>query len=182
MLVQHMGEVPDTLPVTEEARERLREQANQLGAPTVLRLIDLLARRGRGHAPGRRSAAAARAGAREGDAAGSDLSRESLAYRLELLEQGGGHGHTGLRPLRPAGSTVPSSPCPGRVPKRRRAPRLQSLRARIRARAPPPPDLELEELQEAWRRSVLPAVEQRSIPAASMLVEARIRPRSKARR
>ena len=32
MLVQHMGEVPDSLPVTEETRERLREQANQLGA------------------------------------------------------------------------------------------------------------------------------------------------------
>ena len=31
MLVQHTGEVPDTLPVTDEARERLREQANQLG-------------------------------------------------------------------------------------------------------------------------------------------------------
>ena len=43
LLVQHMGEVPDSLPVTEETRERLREQANQLGEPTVLRLIDLLA-------------------------------------------------------------------------------------------------------------------------------------------
>ncbi len=42
MLVQHTGEVPDTLPVTDETRERLREQANQLGAPTVIRLIDLL--------------------------------------------------------------------------------------------------------------------------------------------
>src|SRR5580692_4858077 len=42
MLVQHMGEVPETLPVTEEARERLREQANQLGAASVVRLIDLL--------------------------------------------------------------------------------------------------------------------------------------------
>ena len=42
MLVQHMGEVPDTLPVTDETRERLREQANQLGAATVVRLIDLL--------------------------------------------------------------------------------------------------------------------------------------------
>ena len=38
LLVQHMGEVPDSLPVTEETRERLREQANQLGEPTVLRL------------------------------------------------------------------------------------------------------------------------------------------------
>src|SRR6266545_1365177 len=43
LLVQHMGEVPDSLPVTEETRERLREQANQLGEPTVLRLCDLLA-------------------------------------------------------------------------------------------------------------------------------------------
>src|ERR687892_2445742 len=42
LLVQHMGEVPDTLPVTEETRDRLREQANQLGEATVLRLIDLL--------------------------------------------------------------------------------------------------------------------------------------------
>src|SRR2546421_8123842 len=29
--------------VTEEARERLRAQANQLGEPTVIRLLDLLA-------------------------------------------------------------------------------------------------------------------------------------------
>src|SRR5581483_3090918 len=29
MLVQHMGEAPESLPVTEETRERLREQANQ---------------------------------------------------------------------------------------------------------------------------------------------------------
>src|SRR5439155_3227135 len=43
MLVQHMGEVPDSLPVTEETRDRLRAQANQLGEATVLRLCDLLA-------------------------------------------------------------------------------------------------------------------------------------------
>ena len=42
LLVQHMGEVPDSLPVTEETRERLRAQANQLGEAPVLRLIDLL--------------------------------------------------------------------------------------------------------------------------------------------
>src|SRR5262249_56562235 len=43
MLVQHMGTVPDSLPLTEETRERLAAQANQLGAPIVVRLIDLLA-------------------------------------------------------------------------------------------------------------------------------------------
>ena len=69
LLVQHMGYVPESLPVTEETKERLREQANQIPEPTVLRLIDLLARRGRRHPPGRRSAAAARDRAREGDPA-----------------------------------------------------------------------------------------------------------------
>ena len=39
LLVQHMGEVPESLPVTEETRERLRAQANQLGEATVLRLL-----------------------------------------------------------------------------------------------------------------------------------------------
>ena len=42
--------------------------------------------------------------------------------------------------------------------------------------APPtrsePPSLELEQLQEAWLRTILPAVEERSIPAASVLREA----------
>ena len=43
LLVQHLGEVPDSLPVTEETRERLRAQADQLAEPTVIRLCDLLA-------------------------------------------------------------------------------------------------------------------------------------------
>ena len=37
---------------------------------------------------------------------------------------------------------------------------------------PEPPSLELEQLQEAWQRTILPAVEERSIPAASVLREA----------
>src|SRR5204862_6135847 len=43
LLCQHLGEVPPSLPVTEETRERLREQANQMSEPAVLRLLDLLA-------------------------------------------------------------------------------------------------------------------------------------------
>jgi len=35
--------VPESLPVTAETRERLRAQANQVGEPTVVRLLDLLA-------------------------------------------------------------------------------------------------------------------------------------------
>ena len=40
-------------------------------------------------------------------------------------------------------------------------------------RAPEPPSLELAQLQEAWRRSILPALERRSIPASAMLAVAR---------
>ncbi len=54
LLVQHMGEVPESLPVTEETRDRLREQANQLAEPTVLRLVRPAGRRSRRPAPGRR--------------------------------------------------------------------------------------------------------------------------------
>jgi hypothetical protein len=35
-----------------------------------------------------------------------------------------------------------------------------------------PPAVELEQLQEAWQRAVLPAVEEKSIPTASVLREA----------
>src|SRR5256886_4703607 len=38
LLVQHMGEVPESLPVTEEARERLRAPADHLGEPTGIPL------------------------------------------------------------------------------------------------------------------------------------------------
>ena len=74
---------------------------------------------------------------------GSDLSRESLAHRLELLEDG--HGQTvragsAAQPNRHAGGTDDA--------------------------AAPPTDLGLEQLQEAWQRTILPAVSQRSMPPA----------------
>src|SRR5690242_10953374 len=89
LLVQHMGEVPESLPVTEEARERLRAQANQLGEPTVIRLLDLLAvavdDMRRGGAPRLPLELALVKVTRPA----ADLSRESVAYRLEQLESRG---------------------------------------------------------------------------------------------
>jgi hypothetical protein len=85
---------------------------------------------------------------------GSDLSREGLAFRLDRLEQ----GH-----LAPVERLVG-------------APSAADDRSPKDAVTPDPgaaPSLELEQLQEAWRRSVLPAVEERSIPAGAMLAEAR---------
>jgi hypothetical protein len=40
------------------------------------------------------------------------------------------------------------------------------------AEAAEAPSLELEQLQEAWQRTILPAVEEKSIPTASVLREA----------
>src|SRR5205085_9637610 len=88
LLVQHMHEVPDSLPVTEEARERLREQANQLPASTVVRLIDLLAAAGEAMRQGGDPRLPLELALVKVTRPASDLSREALAFRLERLEQG----------------------------------------------------------------------------------------------
>ena len=150
LLVQHMGEVPDSLPVTEETRDRLREQANQLGEATVLRLIDLLHVAVEDMRQGGDPRLPLELALVKVTRPGSDLSRESVAYRLEQLEA----RHHG-------------APAPVQAVARRRPSRCPP------APAGPPPSLELEALQEAWQRSILPAVEERSIPTASVLREAR---------
>jgi DNA polymerase III subunit gamma/tau len=147
MLVQHMGEVPDSLPVTEETRERLRAQANQLGEATVIRLVDLLAVAVEDMRQGGDPRLPLELALVKVTRPGADLSRESLSFRLEQLES---RGHVS--------GTVPEA--------RPEQP--------VREAPPPaePPSLELEQLQEAWQRTILPAVEERSIPAASVLREA----------
>jgi hypothetical protein len=83
----------------------------------------------------------------------ADLERDSVAYRLEQLESRAPSGH----------AQVPGTePRPEETRPEETAPK----------EAPTPPSLELEQLQEAWQRTILPAVEQRSIPTASMLREA----------
>jgi DNA polymerase-3 subunit gamma/tau len=149
MLVQHMGEVPDTLPVTEETRERLRAQANQLGEATVVRLCDLLAVAVDDLRQGGDPRLPLELALVKVTRPAADLSRESMAYRLEQLEHS-----------RPA-------PAPALVPPRDDAP----------PSAPPPPEepasagppLELEQLQEAWQRTIVSAVEQKSMPTAAVL-------------
>jgi DNA polymerase III subunit gamma/tau len=147
LLVRHMGEVPESLPVTEETRERLRAQANQLGEATVLRLCDLLAVAVDDMRQGGDPRLPLELALVKVTRPAADLSRESVAYRLELLEQ------------RPAAHAVAEDPAPAA------------------AEPPPapaaPPSVDLEALQEAWQRSVLPAVTERSIPTGTMLAEAK---------
>src|SRR5256885_2121164 len=87
LLVQHIGEVPETLPLTEEARERLRAQANQLGEPVVLRLCDLLAVAVEDMRQGGDPRLPLELALVKVTRPSADLSRESLAFRLEQLEQ-----------------------------------------------------------------------------------------------
>ena len=157
MLVQHLGEVPESLPVTEETRDRLREQANQLGEATVLRLCDLLAVAVEDLRQGGDPRLPLELAFVKVTRPASDLSRESTAYRLEQLERGVHSGHD-----------------PGTVP----GPRPEETRpsddreAHSQPEPTGPPSLELEQLQEAWQRTILPAVEEKSIPTASVLREA----------
>jgi DNA polymerase-3 subunit gamma/tau len=153
LLVQHMGEVPDSLPLTEETRERLRAQANQLGEATVLRLCDLLAVAVDDMRQGGDPRLPLELALVKVTRPAADLERESIAYRLEQLETRG-----------PGAAAAPNEPS-NTV--------LQGSEVAEPAATPvEPPSLELEQLQEAWQRTILPAVEQRSIPTASMLREA----------
>jgi DNA polymerase-3 subunit gamma/tau len=150
LLVQHMNEVPDSLPVTEEARERLREQANQVPKPTVIRLIDLLAVAVDDMRQGGDPRLPLELALVKVTRPSADLSREALAHRLDLLEAG--RPAVGVESQSDPRSEAPPAPAPP---------------------APVPEiPVELEQLQEAWRRTILPAVEQRSIPIGKTLAEA----------
>src|SRR5262249_13800277 len=103
MLVHHLGEVPESLPVTEETRERLRAQADQLPEATALRPCDLLAVAVEDMRQGGDPRLPFELALVKVTRPGADLSAESMAYRLELLEQRG----------------VPFGPDPGTVPETR---------------------------------------------------------------
>ena len=188
LLVQHMGAVPDSLPVTEEGRERLRSQANQVGEATVLRLCELLV-------------SAVEAGRQGGDPRlplelalvkvtrpQADLSRESIAFRLEQLEQRPQHGGAlhAVPPLALVPDPAAALPAPGTPPVLAVVPAPAAHVASPAADSPavpaaPPaatpaatlPPLTLDQLRDAWERSILPAVSERSIPLGSFLREAR---------
>jgi DNA polymerase-3 subunit gamma/tau len=142
MLVQHTGEVPDSLPLISEP--------NQLGEATVLRLCDLLAVAVDDMRQGGDPRLPLELALVKVTRPAADLERESVSYRLEQLESRLGHSAEG-------GMASPTRP---------------EAHAAAEPATTPPPALDLQQLQEAWQRTILPAVEQRSIPTASMLREA----------
>jgi DNA polymerase-3 subunit gamma/tau len=161
MLVQHMGEVPESLPVTEEARERLRAQANQLGEPTVIRLLDLLAVAVDDMRQGGDPRLPLELALVKVTRPAADLSRESVAYRLEQLEARGPAAAVAAPP--PVAAAAEAAPPPAR----------KTEPAKVPATVGGPPSVELEQLQEAWTRTIVPAVAEKSIPTSSLFGNAR---------
>jgi DNA polymerase III gamma/tau subunit len=149
-----MGHVPESLPVTEETKELLRQQANQLAEPTVLRLIDLLAVAVDDSRQGGDPRLPLELAIVKVTRPHTDLSRESLAHRVELLEtrmpSAGGQTANEERPTQAQPEPPPLA----------------------RSEKPETPRLELEQVADAWQRSVVEAVRERSIPVASLLSEA----------
>jgi DNA polymerase III subunit gamma/tau len=159
LLVQHLGDVPGSLPVTEETKELVREQANQLPEPTVVHLIDLLAVAVEDMRQGGDPRLPLELALVKVTRPQSDLSRESLAHRVELLEtKASGTG----------GSHQPVADAPARDEPTGETPAAADVE-------PSGPDVGLEQITEAWPRSIVEAVRQRSIPVASLLAEARPR-------
>jgi len=155
LLVQHMGHVPESLPVTEETKELLRQQANQLQEPTVLRLIDLLAVAVEDSRQGGDPRLPLELAIVKVTRPHADLSRESLAHRVELLESRAPTNvhQPSATPLAPASGVVePDSP--------------------PRPEEPQAPLVPFEQVAEAWERGIVEAVRERSIPVASLLTEA----------
>jgi DNA polymerase III subunit gamma/tau len=160
MLAQHLGDVPEAAASSEESRERLKAQANQLEEATVLRLVDLLAIAVDDMRQGGDPRLPLELALVKVTRPASDLSRESIAFRLERLEQ----GQVSSGPVQVSDTeTGPETPAAAPTPEPEPVPVPVGA----------PPALELSQLQEAWARTVLPAVEERGgIPTASLLREA----------
>jgi DNA polymerase-3 subunit gamma/tau len=159
MLAQHLGDVPEAAATSQESRERLKAQASQLEEATVLRLVDLLAVAVDDMRQGGDPRLPLELALVKVTRPASDLSRESIAFRLERLEAG----------------QVPSGPASVSVTKT--GPEEPAADPQPEPEPVPVPvggpALELSQLQEAWARTVLPAIEERGgIPTASLLREA----------
>jgi DNA polymerase-3 subunit gamma/tau len=162
LLVQHMGQVPESLPVTEETKEALRQQANQLPEPTVLRLIDLLAVALEDMRQGGDPRLPLELAIVKVTRPHADLSRESLAHRVELLES---------RSPSFGGQTTRSDTDLGAQSAVVATPEARATSEVPEASAGP--ELKLEQVADAWQRTIVEMVRDRQPPAASLLAGAK---------
>ena len=134
LLVQHIGEVPDSLPLTGETRERLHSQANQLGEAAVVRLCDLLTVAVDDLRQGGDPRLPLELALVKVTRPSADLERESLAYRIEQLEQRS-HGMPAPAPRRDGGDPAAAAEPPHRI--RAAAARARAAPGRLAAQRAP---------------------------------------------
>jgi DNA polymerase-3 subunit gamma/tau len=184
LLVQNIGAVPDSLPVTEETRDRLREQANQLPEPSVLRLIDLLAVAVEDMRQGGDPRLPLELALVKVTRPQSDLQRESLAHRVDLLEArlaGTGAGRPAEpAPPAPSATRQPEGPASAADPEESGGEAARGNGGNGgnggkggNGGSESVPPLELAQLQDAWQRSVVPAAQAKAIWIGPLLGEAR---------
>jgi DNA polymerase-3 subunit gamma/tau len=196
LLVQHIGSVPDSLPVTEETRDRLREQAQQLPEPTVLRLIDLLAVAVDDMRQGADPRLPLELALVKVTRPQADLQRESLAHRVEVLEarlSGGAPAAPAAAPPTRSATADPPAPAAARPDARGTAPAAPVDGPAPGAPPEPEPggeaeseagpvdvglaggdaELQLSHLQDAWQRSVVAVAQEKAIWIGPLLGEAR---------
>src|SRR5439155_21988960 len=125
--------------------------------PTVIRLLDLLAVAVDDMRQGGDPRLPLELALVKVTRAAADLSRESVAFRLERPEPQAAARVTGSAPA--ATAAGPTS--------------VERRPAATVAAEPEPPDVELSQLQEAWARTIVPAVAEKSIPISTVLGEAR---------
>jgi DNA polymerase-3 subunit gamma/tau len=166
MLVQHMGEVPDSLPVTDDTRDRLRQQANQLGPATVLRLIDLLAVAVEDVRQGGDPRLPLELALVKVTQPEHDVSREAMVLRLEQLE-----ARLSRVSLAPAAAAAPREP--SSRPEPPGTPVEAPTQPAAAATEPAPGRVDLEHLRQQWEPVVLTEVTSRSIPVGSMFRESK---------
>ncbi len=169
MLVQHMGEVPDSLPVTEETRDRLRQQANQLGPTTVLHLIDLLGVAVEDIRQGGDPRLPLELALVKATQPGHDLSHEAVLVRLGQIE-----ARLGRVSTPPASRSATGSPplptAPPAPPSAEPEPDAEQAPA---AEEGGDVTLDLEHLRQQWEPVVLGELTRRSIPTGSVYRESR---------
>ncbi len=129
--------MPDSLPLTEESRDRLREQANQLPEPTVLRLIDLLAVVIEDERQGGDPRLPLELALVKVTRPQSDLARESLVHRVEVLES---RLHAGAPAAESWGPSPVPAPAAGPAP-------VEQVPA---PSDPAAHEITLEQMHEAW--------------------------------
>ena len=177
LLLQHLTEIPDSLPVGEDSHQRIRSQATAFGEARVLRLIDLLAAATDDIRQGGDPRLPLELALVKVSRPQADVGRESILLRLEQLEASAA-GPSTAPDVSTAAATAPK-PDPagddalaGDDADRDRPPAPPPAQASA-APAPSLPALEIEQVADLWQTHVITAIGERSAATASVLGEAR---------